>query len=105
VKLDDEVTFAPETVVEEVLQNVRTILNTRIGTVPLDRAFGISWEAIDKPLPLARAMTKVEIIEAIQKFEPRANVESVEFDDGADSVADGLMKPIVTIKLEDEENE
>ena len=56
VKLDQSVNFAPETVEEEVLQNVRTILLTRVGAVCLHRDFGVSWEHLDKPYPVARAL-------------------------------------------------
>ena len=49
VTLDEKINFAPDSEVEEILQNIRTILSTRIGTVPLDRDFGTTWEHIDKP--------------------------------------------------------
>ena len=50
VNLDADVDFNPASVVAEVLQNVRTILSTRKGSVPLDRDFGISWEYLDRPI-------------------------------------------------------
>ena len=40
VNLSSTVDFAPETEAVEILQNVRTILSTQIGTVPLHRDFG-----------------------------------------------------------------
>ena len=46
VSLDSDVNFAPETEVVEILQNVRTILATRKGSVPLDRDLdcpGSTW--------------------------------------------------------------
>lgn len=49
VSLDSDVNFAPETEVVEILQNVRTILATRKGSVPLDRDFGLSWQYLDAP--------------------------------------------------------
>ena len=103
VSLGSSVNFAPETEAEEVLQNVRTILSTQIGTVPLHRDFGISWEHIDKPYPVAKQLMMVEVIEAIEKFEPRAKVESVEFDESTDSAMEGLLKPRVIVVIGDEE--
>lgn len=103
VSLDSSVNFAPETEAEEVLQNVRTILSTQIGTVPLHRDFGISWEHIDKPYPVAKQLMMVEVIEAIEKFEPRAKVESVEFDESTESAMEGLLKPRVIVVIGDEE--
>ena len=103
VSLSTAVNFAPETEAEEVLQNVRTILSTQIGTVPLHRDFGISWEHIDKPYPVAKQLMMVDVIEAIEKFEPRAKVESVEFDESTESAMEGLLKPRVIVVIGDEE--
>jgi len=41
--------------VAEVMQNVRIILTTRKGTVPLDRDFGISQEFLDSPINITQA--------------------------------------------------
>ena len=43
VTLSSQVDFAPSDEVREILQNVRTILSTRKGSVPLDRDFGLTW--------------------------------------------------------------
>lgn len=102
VSLGVGVNFAPETEIEEILQNVRTILSTPIGTVPLHRDFGISWEHLDKPYPVAKQLMMVEIIEAIEKFEPRAKVESVEFDERVEDAMEGLMKPRVVVSIGEE---
>ncbi len=101
VKLDQAVNFAPESVVEEVLQNVRTILLTRVGTVCLHRDFGVSWEHLDKPYPVARALMQAMVTEAIQSYEPRAQVESVTFADGFEDVMEGLMRPQVMISIDE----
>lgn len=96
VTLDNSIDFAPKSIAAEVLQNVRTILNTRLGTVPLARDFGISWEHVDMPLPAARSVMQGVVIDAIEDFEPRARVESVQFDgDGAD----GILRPTVIISI------
>ena len=98
VTLDNSIDFAPKSTAAEVLQNVRTILNTRLGTVPLARDFGISWEHVDKPIPVARSIMQGVVIDAIEEFEPRARVESVKFDgDGAD----GILRPTVIISIKE----
>ena len=94
-----EVNFAPKTETEEVVQNVRTILATRVGTVPLDRDFGVSWEHLDKPLPVARALMQSEVIEAIARYEPRANIEAVEFDETESETMEGISRPRVILNL------
>lgn len=104
VSLDGAVDFAPPTEVHEILQNVRTILNTRIGSVPLDREFGISWEHLDKPVQVAKTRMMVDVIDAIEKHEPRAKVREVKFEK-SDAV-EGVLKPVVIVSIgEDEEEE
>jgi len=100
VSLTEEVDFAPQGVVQEVLQNVRTILSTRKGTVPLDRDFGLDWSFIDAPTPMAMMQAREEIIDALERYEPRAVVESIEFDQTADA-KEGLLRPKVKVSIEE----
>ena len=102
VNLKQEIDFAPSSEIAEILQNVRTILTTRLGSVPLERDFGLSWEHIDQPINVARALMKAEIIEAVERFEPRAIVEAVTFDEGVEDGLDGLTRPKVTISIKGE---
>ena len=105
VTLDRAINFNPETEVEEILQNVRTILATRIGTVPLHRDFGISWEMLDRPLPVAKMLLQVAVIDAISEFEPRAEVKSVEFEGDAVDAMEGRLTPKVIISIAGEDDE
>lgn len=105
VTLLNKVDFAPDSEAAEVLQNVRTILSTRIGSVPLHRDFGVTWEHIDKPLPVAMPLQIAAIIEAIQEFEPRAKVERVDFENSNVDAMDGVLIPRVLISLGDEEED
>lgn len=93
--------FSPKTVGEEVVQCVRTIIATHVGTVPLHRAFGVSWDALDTPLPVARQLLRSSVVDAIQKFEGRARVTSVEWSETEDELIDGVTSPIVSIYVED----
>lgn len=99
VSLDSDVNFAPETEVVEILQNVRTILATRKGAVPLDRDFGLSWQCLDAPTAVAQMQMKSEIIDAIETYEPRAKVKSVEFKSSQADSLDGILKPVVTVSI------
>jgi len=82
---------------QEVLQNVGIILATRAGTVPLDRQFGLSWNQVDDPRPIAAQQLKAEVAEAISKYEPRATVEQIEV---SASGPDGRLKPTVTVSID-----
>lgn len=64
---------------DEVIQNVKTILTTPMGTVPFDRDFGIDWSLLDLPIRESRAKLTVEYVEKIKKYEPRASVNSISF--------------------------
>lgn len=83
----------------EILQNVRTILATRKGSVPLDRDFGISWDNVDQSLPAAKMLMRSEVIDAIERYEPRAKVTSVDFAEDVEGAMDGVLKPIVTVQI------
>lgn len=71
--------LAPKTTVEEVLQNVRTIITTIKYEIPLDRDFGIDGNVIDMPMQQAQAKLSQEIFRAVRQYEPRAVIESIDF--------------------------
>lgn len=102
VTMGEDIQFAPDSTVNEILQNIRTILNTRVGTVPLDRDFGISWDAVDEPIPIAQARLRMAVIQAINRYEPRAKVESVQLRESMEDTMDGSPVTAVTISIEDE---
>ena len=74
-----DIDLSPQTVVDEVIQNVRTILTTVKYSIPLDRDFGISGTVVDLPINVAKARMTSEIFQAIKRYEPRASVESIGF--------------------------
>lgn len=83
--------------VAEILQNIRVILTTFQGTVPLDREFGINPSILDKPINIAKGLLIVEYIEKIKKYEPRAQVQTVTFEHDA---SQGILLPKVVIAID-----
>lgn len=75
---DTSINFMPESLYEEILQNVRTIVTTYKGSVPMDRAFGVSEKLIDTTLSYARAKLSGEIVQAIHEFESRVKVKRID---------------------------
>ncbi len=67
-----------------VLQNLAIILNTKKGTIPMYREFGIDMSFIDKPPAIAEALARSAIVEAVENFEPRAKILNIEFEKGGD---------------------
>lgn len=87
--------LAPKTTVEEVLQNVRTIISTIKYEIPLDRDFGIDGDVIDMPMQQAQAKLTQEIFRAVRQYEPRAVIESISFS-GNES---GKLTPTLEVSI------
>ena len=102
VELDKNIDFKPASVTVEVMQNVRTILSTRKGSVPLDRDFGIDFTWIDQPISVARMRCQMAIIDAIEKYEPRAEIEQIEWSEKTEDAMDGKTMPKVSISVKEE---
>lgn len=88
---------------ESICQNIRIILVTLMFSVPLDRAFAHDGSMIDSPAPMLTARMASKIMDAIEKYEPRVIVESVDFvySDAKDQLMKGELTPRVTFKIRD----
>jgi phage baseplate assembly protein W len=97
-----KINLFPATVVEEIMQNIRILLTTVVGSVPLDRKLGLNAVFIDEPEP--RAMMKLSIftVETIQDYEPRVEVKDVTFTPNPEDALDGRLYPKVTVRILDE---
>lgn len=82
--------------VEEIYQNLMIIYTTPIGTVPYDREFGIDISFLDQPIHIARGMITMEYTEKTLRYEPRAAVSEVHFDQDE---LNGELVPRVVIEL------
>lgn len=87
--------------VKSVVQNVSLLLNTKRGTVPMHREFGLAMEFIDKPIDIAETIAFAEISEAIERFEPRANLVDISFE----KAKDGKMAMVVEVSINDEQSD
>lgn len=91
--------FAPATVEEEILQNIRCAFTTIKGSVPLDRDFGLDATYLDAPMEKAKAKMVSEIVMAVAKYEPRATVTDIDWE--AD--IDGVLKAKVKVTINESE--
>ncbi len=94
--LDLKIDFSA-TGIDEIIQNIKTILTTPVGTVPFDRDFGIDWSLLDLPVREAKAKLTIEYAEKIRKYEPRVNIKEVAFLTNEH----GQLKPRVVIEVVD----
>jgi phage baseplate assembly protein W len=93
------INLTPASVAEEVVQNLNMLLATAKYSVPLDREFGISWESVDRPMAVAEAMIVSEIMEAVERCEPRAEIQNIKF---ARNELTGKLNPILEVLINDE---
>ncbi len=84
-----------------ILQNIALLLNTKRGTVPMYRDFGLPMEFVDKPIDVAETMAFVEISDALEEFEPRAKLEDVCFE----KAENGIMTITAEVSIADEQRE
>ena len=87
----DSTGFSPEEFADVKLC-LETLLSIRAGSQPLDRNLGIDFDGIvGYPSDVAKNMLTLEIIEKVDIYEPRVEVESIDFE----ANTDGQLKPII----------
>ncbi|MCH5195951.1 MAG: GPW/gp25 family protein [Oscillospiraceae bacterium] len=87
--------FQQTDTVKSVLQNIALLLNTKKGTVPMYREFGLAMNFVDKPIDVAETIAFSEITAAVEEFEPRAKVKNVTFEKDAN----GRMATVVEVEI------
>lgn len=73
--------FNQQDSLESITQCINVICTTPMGSVTLDRNFGIDLSVLDLPIESCMAMLRVNIMEAIEAYEPRAEVTSISFEE------------------------
>jgi phage baseplate assembly protein W len=79
--------------IEEIARNLNMLYETPVGTVPLDREFGLDTDFVGYPLDVAQNMISIEIVEKTETYEPRVKVQEVTFT----STVNGVLIPNVLI--------
>lgn len=92
---NEAINFAPESLEVEIAQNVNMIFKTSKYSVPLDREFGLNVTVLDMPVNVAEALITNEIVEAIEKFEPRVKVSEIAFREPQE----GFLRPVIKIRI------
>ncbi len=94
-----EYNLQPSTVEEEIAQNIRVILNTIKGTVPLNRNLGLDISFIDEPANTALMRCKFTILEAINKDEPRVEVIDINVQNNKENALNGDFTIEVEVEI------
>lgn len=99
VKQSAKINLFVDSVEDEILQNVATILATRKGEASLDINLGLTLNFIDAPTTRALTLLKMEIVEAIKEKEPRFEVTSIDFKEKEDGVLIPTVKGVIISEL------
>lgn len=81
----------------EVLRCLRVLYGTHAGEQGLDRDFGLGCDMTDYPQPGAQALFAAEVVRKTAKYEPRAQVMSVQWIAGDEDK--GRMRPKVVVSI------
>ncbi len=85
---------------DQLEQEIRTVLATRKGSVPLDRDFGISWDYVDLPVTEAMPYMVAEIGQQLERYVPRIRVRDISF--ASNEPVEGNLCPTVTVEIREE---
>lgn len=96
----DKITLNETDPIKSILQNISIILRTFKGSCPMYREFGVKTSLTDRPIPVAKALLYNAIREAVEEYEPRVEVASVDFADSSEMT--GVLEPIVEVNIIDE---
>lgn len=83
-------------------QEVRTLLATRKGSVPLDREFGVDWSFVDSPVSAAMPRIVAEYARQIERYVPRVRVLSITFAPARSEALEGGLRPVVKLAVRKE---
>lgn len=65
---------------DESLKNqMQTLLETRAGSVPVDREFGISWECLDELPEVAESLFYQEALKKAERYVPDVRIRKASF--------------------------
>lgn len=81
----------------EVYRNLQVLYGTVAGEQALDREYGIDAEVQDIPQEEAKALLVAEYIRKTERYEPRAEVVSVEWIESDHK--EGVLIPKVVIEI------
>ena len=83
-------------------QEVRTLLATRKGSVPLDRDYGVDWSFVDAPVTDAMPRIVAEYARQIERYIPRVQVRSITFAPAKSEALEGRLCPVVSLSVRKE---
>lgn len=86
---------------ERYLKQAANLVNTPVGSLVLDREFGISYSFLDKTNPVAKQLYRTEVVRKIKKYLPGFKVEEINFKQNETVSTDKMdvFTPIIKLGL------
>lgn len=81
----------------EVQECLSLLYATKAGEQPMDREFGLKLDFLNLPLPAARAQLSAQIVQKTARYESRARVVRVDWEESEQT--EGALRPKVVIEL------
>ena len=88
---------ANDSTAAEVYRNLQVLYATRAGEQALDRDFGIDREPLGLPMSSAKALMAAEFVAKTARYEPRARVLRVDWNES--NLAEGILIPKVVVEI------
>lgn len=79
---------------DDIRRCLTTLYSVREGEQPLDREFGLKQEFQDQPVPIAKNLLALEVIEKTPRYEKRVKVDKVEYE----ASQEGQLVPVIYLK-------
>lgn len=88
---------AADSVAQDVMRCLKTLYSAHPGEQALDVEFGIAVQPLGLPVVSARALMAAEFVEKTARYEPRARVLRVEWEQS--DAQQGVVVPKVVIEI------
>lgn len=85
---------------DAILQNIRMIILTFCFSIPLDCAFAHKARPLDSPGPVVSARLTGDLIDAIEKYEPRVKVDGISWHNDGSGAKEGIFRPKIAFHIE-----
>ncbi len=83
------------------LNQAANLVNTPVGSLVLDRDFGIDYSFLDKTNPVAKQLYRAEVVRKIKKYLPAFKVDKIDFKEFETLTTDNMniLMPVITISV------
>ncbi|MBQ9269660.1 MAG: hypothetical protein IJ206_09115 [Oscillospiraceae bacterium] len=94
----EQIQILPRNAMEEIMQNIGLIVTMPLESGPMCRDVGLNTKSFGMPEQQGRAIMTRDVFVAVQDQEPRAALQTVDFEGSATG---GTTTAIMEVKIED----